>query len=50
MKSSNTIVKSPTRIKKGDLERIDLDIFDSSADASLAVAERIAELVKHKAA
>jgi len=49
MKSSNTLVKSPIRIKRGDLERIDLDIFDSSADASLAVAERIRELIRQKA-
>ncbi|MFK8057557.1 MAG: glucosamine-6-phosphate deaminase [Saprospiraceae bacterium] len=50
MKSSNTITKAPVRIKKSDLERIDLDIYDSSADASMSVAERIAEIIRDKAA
>lgn len=48
MKSSNVITTPPIHIKKGDLERVDLDVFESSADASLAVAKRIAELIRQK--
>ena len=49
MKRTELNVKSPIRIKRNDLERIDLDIFDSSADASLAVAKRISDIIRQKA-
>jgi glucosamine-6-phosphate deaminase len=49
MKSLSKKVKSLIQIERNDLERINLEIYDSSIDASLAVAQHIADLIRQKA-
>ncbi len=49
MKSLSKKVKSLIQIERNDLEHINLEIYDSSIDASLAVAQHIADLIRQKA-